>query len=91
MAESADRHRLPFGIAPRLLGRDAAAAYCGMSSDHFDRHVARLVPPLEFGAKLLWDVRALDKWLDALSGLAHAPKPWAEWLGALDGDQNEGR
>jgi hypothetical protein len=88
-------HRiLPLGVTPRLLSHAQAAAYCSMSMPHFDQHVAKCVPPQRFGTKCLWDIRALDQWLDARSGLGndasvHANK-WAA-LGALDGDSSEGR
>ncbi len=67
MAERA----LPRGITPRLLSREAAATYCGISPSLFDEHVAAAVRPVEIGRRNLWDVRALDRWLDAQSGLAH--------------------
>lgn len=54
-------------IAPRLLNRNAAAAYCGMTAPHFTLHVASYVPPLKFGKKLLWDVKAIDHWLNSQS------------------------
>jgi hypothetical protein len=62
--------RLPAGMTPRLLSREAAALYCGMSPNFFDEQVKPAVPPLEFGRRNLWDVKALDRWLDAQSGLA---------------------
>jgi len=75
--------RLPLGMTPRLLSRDGAAAYCGMSPNHFEEHVARAVPPLQFGRRCLWDVKALDRWLDQQSGLAHAARSVDEWAGML--------
>jgi hypothetical protein len=63
---------LPIGMTPRLLSRDAAATYCGMSANHFEEHVAKAVQPLHFGKRYLWDIRALDRWLDQRSGLTHA-------------------
>lgn len=71
-------------MTPRLLSRDAAAAYCGMSHNHFDEHVAKSVPPLNFGRRNLWDIKTLDRWLDERSGLAQAAPPirneWDEIL-----------
>jgi hypothetical protein len=64
--------RLPAGMTPRLLSRAAAATYCGISPNAFDEHVASAVKPIEIGRRNLWDVRALDRWLDQQSGLAHA-------------------
>lgn len=63
-----NRSRLPEGLTPRLLSREAAAAYCGMSPPHFDRHIAEAVPPRGFGRRLLWDRRAIDLWLDRQFG-----------------------
>ena len=87
-----DGNRLPAGITPRLLSRDEAAAYCGMSAAHFDRHVAIAVPAQTFGCKKLWDIRALDRWLDERSGLGNAAEIDEDrLLDALDGDPREGR
>lgn len=78
---------LPPGLTPRLLGREAAAAYCGMSAGHFDAHCP--VKPHEYGKRKLWDVRALDRWIDQGSGLDQPYTSNEEWLGALDGDPHE--
>jgi hypothetical protein len=59
-------------MTPRLLSREAAASYCGMSPNFFDEQVKPAVPPLEFGRRNLWDIKKLDRWLDQQSGLAHA-------------------
>ena len=77
---------LPRGMTPRLLSRDAASAYCGMSQTHFDEHVAPSVPPLVLGRRNLWDVKALDRWLDQRSGLGDVLRPVDEWLGGLGAD-----
>lgn len=82
--------RLPDGITPRLLSREAAATYCGMSHNHFDEHVAKEVRPLSFGRRYLWDIKALDRWLDERSGLAHATRPVEEWAGMLDDRSSDG-
>ena len=63
--------RLPDGMTPRLLSREAAATYCGISPTLFDEHLAEAVPPVGIGRRKLWDVKALDHWLDAQSGLTH--------------------
>jgi hypothetical protein len=67
MAERA----LPAGMLPRLINRRAAAAYCGISPVHFDKQIAPVVPPIQLGGRNVWDLKALDRWLDAQSGLAH--------------------
>lgn len=56
------RARLPSGLSPRLLYRDEAAAYCGISGELFERCVK--VAPIKFGSKRRWDLRAIDHWLD---------------------------
>jgi hypothetical protein len=83
------RDRLPRGLTPRLLSRDAAAAYCGLSADTFEAVI--LVQPISLSARRrLWDIRALDRWLDQQSGIAEPYIPAAEWLGKLD-DRKNGR
>lgn len=47
---------------PRLMPREVAAEYCGVSANHFLAHVQ--VPPRMLGAKKLWDRKALDAWID---------------------------
>jgi hypothetical protein len=66
---------LSYGLTPRLLSRDLAAEYCGVSPPTFDEHVAKQIPPIELGRRNLWDIRALDRWLDVRSGLIEAPLP----------------
>lgn len=85
--------RLPRGVTPRLLNRDQAAAYCGVSADQFTRHVEPKVKAVMIGAQARWDLRALDRWLDAQAGLGHAAGSQDKWrmLEALDGDPAQGR
>lgn len=54
--------------APRLLGAEQACAYLGLKS----RDGLNSVPvrPVRIGARVLWDVRAIDAWLDQLAGLS---------------------
>jgi hypothetical protein len=78
--------RLPPGMTPRLLSRDSASVYCGMSPNHFDEHVATAVRPLQFGKRCLWDIRALDHWLDQRSGITHALRSVDDWAEMLGGD-----
>ncbi len=56
---------------PRLLPRELAAAYCGVSVNHFLAHVP--VPAMELGAKRLWDRLAIDAWLDGGSSGGSLP------------------
>ena len=60
---------LPPTLAPRLISREAAAAYVCASPNTFDDMVDRkLMPrPRKLGDKrLAWDVRELDAAVDAL-------------------------
>ena len=82
-----DRRSFPTGITPRLLSRDLAAAYCGVTAETFEQHVRPHVRPIEIGARRLWDVKALDRWLDAQSGLADAFRPVDDWLAELGDDR----
>jgi hypothetical protein len=75
-------------MTPRLLSRDSAATYLGMSQNHFEEHVAKAVQPLHFGKRCLWDIRALDRWLDQQSGFTHAPRSVDEWAGMLAGNDH---
>jgi hypothetical protein len=70
-------------LAPRLLSRDLAAAYCGVSPNHFEEYIAAEVPAVRIGRRSLWDRRAIDRWLDQQSGFMGALPPVDEWLGAL--------
>ncbi len=76
--------RLPPGITPRLLTADQAAAYCGVGRENFEARVG--VPPLRvFGSRILYDRRALDRWLDRQSGIAEAQADdGVDWAKALE-------
>ena len=54
-------------MTPRLLDRKQAAAYCGISPNHFDAHIARFIQAITIGRRRLWDIRALDRFIDGLS------------------------
>jgi hypothetical protein len=82
-----ERRILPAGLIPRLLSRDAAATYCGVTAETFEQHVRPHVSPVEIGARRLWDVRALDRWLDERSGLTEALRPIDDWLAELGHDR----
>lgn len=56
---------------PRLLGRDLAAAYVGVSPNTFEATVP--VPPIRIGRRELWDKARLDAWVDSLAGDGQAP------------------
>lgn len=86
-----NRPRLPEGMTPRLLSREQAAAYVGLSPGAFTVRIAGKVSALRLGKRILWDRRALDAYLDRLSGLTPAEKTDDEWLEALDADQGRAR
>lgn len=55
------------GIAPRLLKREQAAAYCGVDVSTFAAWVRRGIIPGPVSATHRWDRKAIDAALDALS------------------------
>jgi hypothetical protein len=73
---------LPAAMIPRLLSREAAATYYGMSPNLFEQHLAPAVPSVRVDNRNLWDIRALDRRLDQQSGLAQATRPDDEWAGS---------
>ena len=61
---------LPPTLAPRLVSREAAAAYVSVSPNIFDQMVndgKMPRPKLLGGRRRAWDVRALDSAVDNLS------------------------
>jgi len=64
---------LPPNLPPRLIGREAAAAYAGVSPGSFDKMVETgLMPqPKRLGdRRKAWDVRELDAAIDRLPRFA---------------------
>lgn len=49
---------------PAALQRKWAAAWLGISVDHFDRYVRPHVQPIYVGDVRLWRVADLQRWLD---------------------------
>lgn len=75
-------------VTPRLLGRRDAQTYLGLGRDTFGALVdaGTLPPPLKLSrGRRMWDRVALDRAVDALSGIAadSAPDPEAQALEAL--------
>lgn len=71
-----------------MLSEAEAAAYCGGKSvDWFETHVR--VAPVRIGAKKLYDVRALDKFLDRLANPDAGPVTGDDWLARLDEGDGE--
>jgi hypothetical protein len=75
---------LPPTLAPRLVGREAAAAYVCVSPNTFDDLIERRVMPkprlIPGTARKAWDLRDLDAAVDALphdgEELAAADEGW---------------
>ena len=71
----------PADAEPRLLNRSQAAAYCGYSPGQFSRLVSAgvLSPPVL--ALRRRDKKALDLWLDRLSGITpdEPEDPFDKW------------
>ncbi|MCZ7643572.1 MAG: hypothetical protein M5U33_13915 [Pseudorhodoplanes sp.] len=60
---------LPPTLAPRLIGREAAAAYVSVSPTTFDKMVSdgRMPQPRRLGGRRrAWDVREFDAAIDRL-------------------------
>lgn len=65
----ARQNALPPTLAPRLISRDAAAAYVNVSPTKFDEMVrdGTMPRPKQLGGRRkAWDVRALDTAVDGL-------------------------
>ena len=60
---------------PRLLSREQAAAYVGVSVGMLESRIGDPFPaPIRIGGRKLYDRRALDKAVDSLSGIPpHSP------------------
>lgn len=67
---------------PRLLDRDQAATYCGLSGDLFERYCP--VQPRRFGSgahpRKLWDRIEIDSWLDGNAASSQSNPILGDWL-----------
>jgi hypothetical protein len=82
-------NRADFGIAPRMLTKELAAAYCGVSSQTFSAICP--VAPIAMGkGDRLWryDIRQLDRWIDGLGGRGEHRE--TDWLAEMDRDDGIG-
>lgn len=69
-------HALPASVAPRLLTRDQAAAFCGLTTRQFAKALRDrddfgepiLPAPLRIAGRDLWHLEQLRQRLDALAG-----------------------
>ncbi len=67
----------------RLLSKEEAAKYVGLSATTYETHVNNGVFPaaIRLGRRLLWDKKALDIKLDELSGItvkSDHENPWKD-------------
>ena len=72
---------LPATLAPRLIGREAAAAYLQIGRTKFDELVkdGRMPRPKCIDGRRLWDVRAIDIAVDELPSYEETiHNPWDE-------------
>ena len=68
-SQASTRQALPPTLAPRLICRDAAAAYVGVSPNTFDKMIADGLMPNPrrlTERRLAWDMRQLDAAIDRL-------------------------
>lgn len=66
--------------ARRLLTKEEAASYCGISAATLLAHVH--VQPVKIGNSVRYDVRELDRWLDSRG--QSEPVSGDDWLRLLD-------
>jgi len=71
-------------VEPRLLSREQAATYCGVSAPTFVSECP--VTPIKIRTRVLYDRRTLDRWLDSLSADEAKSLSREKWLALLDGD-----
>jgi hypothetical protein len=79
-------------IAPRVLSRAAAAAYCGCGLGSFSDWIQRGIIPGPIPGTNRWDRKAIDAALDRASGLsAGIEDPFDEWKARRDARTSQGR
>ena len=83
-------HAAPAPVAPRLLSKAQAAAYCGLSTAGFDAWRRKGSIPAPLAGTARWDRKALDAALDRMSGLAYHSEP-EDAYDAWKRSQNEGQ
>lgn len=70
-------------IEPRLLSREQAATYCGLSVPTFEAQCP--VPSLRIRSRVLYDRHRIDRWLDSLSPDSPKSGSGQDWGAKLDG------
>ncbi len=71
---------------PRLLSRQQAAAYCGVSPETFDDYRRRGIVPGPISGTNRWDRKLIDLWLYKASGIdASTETPLDEWRAKRNG------
>lgn len=85
-------------LAPRILAKGQAAAYCGLTEPGFDSWVKTGKLPRAMKGTRRWDKVALDLALDRLSGIGDAkssgaakPSALAAWLEKDNGGKSKRR
>jgi hypothetical protein len=72
-------------ITPRLMTRQQAASYCGISVATFSANCPVAPVALGEGKRLeRYDVRALDAWIDNLREMTDSMKNQRSWLGLVE-------
>lgn len=66
---------------PRLLSREQAARYCGVTANTLEHHCP--VRSVRIGTRRLWDRNALDRWVDGLANDT-VSLSGSDWLRRLD-------
>lgn len=82
----ARREALPTGMQPRMLTREEAAAYCGLSPEGLSDWMRRGLVPRPIPGTHRIDRKALDAALDKLSGIEpeQEKSALARWKEARD-------
>jgi predicted DNA-binding transcriptional regulator AlpA len=63
----------------RLLNREEASVYVGLSARKFDQLVAdgRMPKPTRIDGRTVWDIRKIDEAIDVLTGNAYDLDEWS--------------
>lgn len=82
--------RADISLSPRMLTKELAAAYCGVSPCTFSAICPVTPIAMGKGDRLRrYDIRQLDRWIDGLRGGGEHCEP--DWLAEMDRDDGIGR